>query len=117
MYQDNPGLTPELNAKLRDMELAGGIWYDKLPVGSVVEVQTKNTRYILEKRSDTQSFIQGNAKYCPIPTECRINGSTFGGSMIRIGWLGVGMFLEFQMGGGTITTSQIESVRLLPVEA
>lgn len=113
MYQDHPNLSPEINAAMREMELNGGIWYDKLPAGSVVQVQTKNTLYVIEKRSDTQSFITGHPKYCPIPTECRINGSTFGGSMLRIGWLGVGMHLEFCLGDGVITTSQIQDVRVL----
>jgi hypothetical protein len=113
MHQDNPHLSKEINDNLRDMELNGGIWYSKLPIGSRVEVVTKNTRYQIEKRSEDESFIQGHSQYCPIPTLARIHGSTFGGSMIRVGWLGVGMHLEFSLGKAPVPTSEIQSVQLL----
>lgn len=115
MHQDHPNLSPEINNAIRESELAGGVWWKDLPVNSRVEVQTKNRLYLLEKRDDGD-YIQGHPEYCELPTKAHIHGSTFGGSMLKVGWLGVGMYLEFsipgrQFGHDTITTSQIQDVR------
>ncbi len=109
MWVDHPNLTPEVNRAIKESELSGGIWWKDLPVGSKVIVRTRNTRYEIENREDG-SYIQGHEKYCPQPTKASIHGSTFGGSMIKAGWLGVGMYLEFST-DRTITTSQIQDVQ------
>jgi hypothetical protein len=113
-YQDNPNLSPEINNNIRESELAGGVWWNDSPIKSKVRVKTRNTLYLLEKRDDG-TYIEGNAKYCPSPTKASIHGSTWGGSMLKMGWIGVGMHLEFSTEGhpGPITTSEIESVEKL----
>ena len=110
-YKDHPNLSPEINHAFRKSELDGGIWFKELPIGSVVEVQTKHTLYIIERRLDGD-YIQGNLKYCPEPIKCRIAGSTWGGSMLKVGWIGIDMLLEFSVGDFSITTSIIKDVRL-----
>ena len=113
MHKDHPNLTPEVNNAIQESELAGGIWWRGLPVGSVVQVQTANTLYRLEKREDGD-YISGNQKYCPEPTKVSIHGSTWGGSMLKIGFLGMAMYLEFSVEGhGTITTSLMSNVERL----
>lgn len=113
---ENPNLAPDINQALTDMELNGGIWWRDLPIGSKVRLSTRNTEYLLEKKSDGD-YICGNERYCPAPTNASIHGSTFGGSMIRVGWLGIGMYLEFSTAkDGTITTSEIQNVQLLKAE-
>ena len=113
MHKDHPNLSPEINNAIRESELAGGISWKDLPVGSRAEVQTKNTLYKLEKREDG-SYIEGSSRFCPQPTKASIHGSTWGGSMLKMGWLGVGMYLEFSLDGyeRAITTSQIQDVRV-----
>lgn len=107
----HPNLTPEVNRNIAQSEIEGGVFLDKLPVGSVLHVRTMNTSYTIEKREDG-NYISGHPKYCPEPTRAAINGSTWGGSMIKIGFIGRGMFLEFHTvkHAGRITTSQIQDI-------
>jgi hypothetical protein len=46
----------------------------------------------------------------PESTEVRLEGSTAGGSVLKIGWIGTGLRLEMSMGRQRITTSRVESV-------
>src|SRR5882672_9604573 len=93
-------LSPEINANLLRLELNGGVHFDKLPAGAIVEVQTRNTLYTIRKEID-RTLIRGHAKYCPEWTECHINGSTWGGSMIVGDFIGNGMHLEVSTADGT----------------
>ncbi len=107
----HPNLTPELNAAIAKSEEDGGVWLNEVEVGTTLFVQTKNTLYTIEKREDG-FYISGHDRYCPKPVNAHIHGSTFGGSMIKAGFVGVDMYLEFTTEGhpGIITTSRIQSV-------
>lgn len=111
MFEPHPNLTPEVNAAIMDSELQGGADLRRLEVGRKLIVKTKNTTYTIERRADGD-YISGNAKYCPEPTLCYIAGSTFGGSMLKVGFVGRGMYMEMQIEGkpGLVTTSQIQEV-------
>jgi hypothetical protein len=121
-YVAHPNLSDEINNAISESELAGGADLTKLQVGKVLIVKTQNTTYTIEKRSDS-TYIHGNKKYCLFPTKCHINGSTFGGSMLKMNWVGVGMYMEFTIdmpeeerkrglvdGHGRIVTSRIVEV-------
>lgn len=116
----NPNLSDDINNAISESELAGGADIKKLAVGKRLIVKTKNTVYTIEKREDG-TYIYGNKKYCPVPMKCHINGSTFGGPMLKLDWVGVGMYLEFVLdvpdrkvglidGHGRIRTSKIQEV-------
>lgn len=125
MWQNSPYLSDDINNKIAESELLGGVWIRQpegeavkdepyLPVGKSVKVQTKNTLYLVENRADG-TYISGNQKYCPTPVKCYIQGSTWGGSMIKLGWIGRGQYLEVTLeegphAGKTITTSMIQEV-------
>lgn len=92
---DHPNLSPEINKNIADSEKNDGLFVSDLPFRSDITFKTKNTTYTLSKESDGTLLISGNDKFCPTLTKCHINGSTWGGSMIKIGWIGVGMRVEF----------------------
>jgi hypothetical protein len=115
-------LSDEVNSNITESELAGGADITKLEAGKRLVVKTKNTTYTIEHREDG-FYIWGNRKYCPVPTKCHINGSTWGGSMLKLHWIGIGMYMEFIIdmpkeerkvgevdGHGRIVTSQIQEV-------
>jgi hypothetical protein len=54
-------------------------------------------------------FVEGGS-FFPERVRTVLNGSTFGGSCLRQGWIGVGMHLEFQMATHAIVTSRIQSI-------
>src|SRR5271155_3839443 len=98
MFEPHPNLSDEVNNAIAESELAGGVFLDKLAAGKKLQVQTKKTLYTIERREDGL-YISGNAKYCAEPTKCRIPGSNFGGSMLKMNFVGRGMFLEFIVDG------------------
>lgn len=84
-----------------------------------------NTKMIVETRNSLYEFIVGeettvtggstpNGVRFPEPTKVRIHGSTYGGSMIRMDWIGEDMHLEFGIVGTDklIVTSSIKNVIL-----
>jgi len=111
MFQPHPNLSDEINAAIAESELAGGAYVDRLAVGKKLLVQTRNTLYTIERREDGL-YIQGNEKYCPTPTKCTIPGSNFGGSMLKMNFVGRGMYMEFHTDEHPtrITTSEVQEV-------
>jgi hypothetical protein len=118
----HPNLSYEINRNIAKSEIEGGCFLFKmdgsqtpgevLPVGKTLLAQTKNTLYRIEKRSESDYYISGHPRYCPEPTKSSIHGSTWGGSMLKVGFVGRGMHLEFSTPEhGTITTSEIQDVR------
>jgi hypothetical protein len=123
MFKPHPNLSDEVNNAIIESELSGGAYIEKLAVGKKLLVQTRNTLYTIERREDGL-YISGSARFCPEPRKCVISGSTFGGSMLRMGYIGVGMYMEFMLdipeserkigyvdGHGRIVTSEIQDVR------
>jgi hypothetical protein len=123
----HPNLSDDINRNITQSEIEGGVWIKNLTVGSVLSIRTINTAYTLEKRGENDYWLSGNQKYCPIPTKVHINGSTFGSSMLKVGFIGRGMYMEFVIdfkdeedrqvgwkdGHGLIVTSQIQSIEEL----
>jgi hypothetical protein len=103
----------EVNAAHDESELRGGARLDELAVGKKLVVRTKNTVYTIERRGDGL-YIQGHPKYCPVPVKCRIPGSVYSreGSMLRMNFIGRGMFMEFRTDEhpSPIVTSEIQEV-------
>lgn len=129
MWQKHDGLSDQINNNIAESELQGGVWLKDLPTGTSLRVTTrKNTRYLLEHREDGW-WISGNKHYCPKPTKCYLRGSTWGGGMLKMGFIGRGMFMEFMLevegerrvgavdGHGRILTSQIVEVEEIPHES
>lgn len=110
---DHPNLSDDINANIAKSELLGGILSKDMEPSSRLQVHTKNTLYTILKDAEGNYFIHGGR--FSLPTPCCIAGSTWGGSMLKVGFIGVGMHLEFSiMGPGkqrmTYTTSQIKEI-------
>ena len=78
-------------------------------------VTTKNSLYriIPLRRGDTGVLVQGG-RFLPKPTEARILGSTFGGSLLKMHWIRVGMCMEIgpATGEGSIITTRVIGVAI-----
>lgn len=117
MFTPHPNLAPEVNAAIADSELQGGAWVKDLPVGKTLKVTTRNTVYFIDRVAEGPEglTIQGHPRYCPESEPVHILGSTFGGSMLKVGFVGRGMHLEFCLTNnqdfrGSTITSQIQEV-------
>lgn len=118
LSKPHPHLDDRVNRAILDSEIAGGVWLDKLEVGKKLKMVTRNNTYIIEKRSDGY-YISGHPEFCPIPTKVKISGSVFDPrkSMLKSGFIGNGMFLEFiHPEFGIIKTSEIQEVTELSKE-
>jgi hypothetical protein len=104
---------------LKKMAENKGFNINELPVGTKVSVNTKNSLYefvVLEDRYVSifgGSLKDGGVRF-PKPTKVKILGSTYGGSMIRLDWVGEAMFIEFVIEegpnkNGTILTSSVRN--------
>jgi hypothetical protein len=85
---------------------------DDLPEGTVLEVETQHHWYAIVIRGRGGDLVSGHPKYCPDPVPVRIEGSTWGGSMLKARIIGRGMQLEFRHPAfRTIITSRIADIR------
>ena len=90
---------------------ADGVALSELEAFTTLVVRTLNSVYritTLDVRGHGV-FVEGGA-FFPERTRASLSGSTFGGSCLRAGWVGVGLHLEFQVGGQTVVTSRVRSV-------
>ncbi len=117
----HPNLSDEINRNIAQSEIEGGVWIfdagfgptnkNVLPVGRVLLIRTRNRVYHLEKRGEREFYISGHPEYCPHPTKAFVNGSTWGGSMLKVGFVGRGMRLAFATDlHKCITTSTIQEI-------
>lgn len=106
------GLSEAVRHRIVRSEMEGGIRLGALEDGCRVMVQTLNRLYKLHFRAG-KVWICGHPEFCPRPVPVRVRGSSWGGSMLKVAYIGRGMHLEFQHPRfNTVTTSEIVSVRL-----
>src|SRR6202795_1267744 len=96
-YKPHQGLSDDINHNIAERELQGGVYLKDLPPFCVLSGRTHNRTYTLTHHPYEPEtwFISGHPEYCPEPTKCFVHGSTWGGSCIKIGFIGRGMHLEF----------------------
>jgi hypothetical protein len=82
-----------------------------------LEVRTRNTIYRVTVLGggDARVFIQGG-RFFPVQSEVRLNGSTLGGSLLKVGWIGCGFCMELMHDGQRITTTRVREIRRVEPE-
>ena len=112
LFAPHPNFSDEVNGNIAQSEIEGGVYLDHLSEGQVLEVQTQNRGYTIVTGGHGKELICGHPQYCPDPVAVRITGSTWGGSMLKVRFIGRGMQLEFwHPTYRTITTSRIVEIR------
>jgi hypothetical protein len=105
-------LNEGVNHNIVQSEVEGGVYFRDLPSGSEIEVFTRNRCYRLVKQTGEEALISGHPDFCPFPILVKVDGSNWGGSMLKLGFIGRGMRLEFRHPTlNTVTTSQIAEIR------
>jgi hypothetical protein len=114
MFLAHQNLSDDINRKIIRAEIEGGVYLKDLPGQSTLEVATQNRSYKLVLLADGQALISGHPEFCPEPVLVRINGSNWGGSMLKTLYLGRGMHMEYRHPRyrGPIVTSRIVDIRL-----
>ena len=78
-------------------------------------VRTKNSVYrvIPLRRGDADVVVQGG-RFFPSPAEARLVGATFGGCLVQMHWIRVGMCMEIRKGSddGLVITTRVIDVEV-----
>jgi hypothetical protein len=90
---------------------ADGLHLRELLPFQVVKAKTQNNVYSIVAIDPHRGavLIQGG-QYFNQPSEALFSGSTFGGCMIKVGWIGVGMSMEICSEGRRIVTTPVQSI-------
>ncbi|MEE2775489.1 MAG: hypothetical protein VYE73_01820 [Acidobacteriota bacterium] len=91
----------------------GGLSVEHLDPISPLVVHTENTAYeitVLDPRS-LRILVQGGS-YFPHPTPALLEGSSFGGSLLKQGWIGAGLRMEICAEGLRVVTSRVQSIEV-----
>jgi hypothetical protein len=112
-FRPHPNLSDEVNRNVVQSEIEGGVRLEDLQPGSRLQVTTRNTCYQLLVLVGNTALITGHSLYCPRPVLVRIHGSTWGGSMLKVRFIGRGMCMEFAhpQYQTPILTSPIQEIR------
>ena len=112
LFTPHPHLADTVNGNIIQSEIEGGVYLRDLQPGAVLAIQTQNRSYTLVSLGDQAALLSGHPELCPDPVEVRIQGSTWGGSMLKERFVGRGMHLEFVHPiHRTITTSLVVDIR------
>ena len=95
MFVPHPNLSDEVNHNIVQSEIEGGVFLENLPPATVLLIRTQHHCYTAVLLGGSQALISGHPDYCPQPVLVSIAGCTWGGSMLKLRFLGRGMHLEF----------------------
>ena len=96
-----------------EMSSVDGVALSGMSGFDTIRARTLNTDYyffILEPETG-KVLVQGG-RFFEHPVEAVLSGSTFGGCMLKMGWLGVGLRIEICVNGQRIVTSPVKSLHL-----
>ena len=115
MFTAHPNLSDEVNCRIVQSEIEGGVFLGGQAPDTVLHIQTQHHLYTAQLLGDNSALISGHPQYCPKPVQVVIAGSTWGGSMLKLRYIGRGMHLEFHHPAynAPIITSPIQEIREL----
>jgi len=113
LFRPHENLSDEVNRNLVQSEIEGAVRLQDLAPGSMLRMHTQNTCYEIVVLHGGSAYLSGHPHYCPQPVLVTIAGSTWGGSMLKVHFIGRGMHLEFRHPGypTAIVTSIIREIR------
>jgi hypothetical protein len=90
-----------------------GVGLGTLKACDLIQARTLNSVYeifLLDPKSG-RAIVRGGG-YFAKPKEAIVSGSTFGGRMLKVGWLGIGLRMEISANGRRTVTSPVQSLRV-----
>ena len=101
-----------LDSFAAEAALASGVAVADLSPIDEIEVRTRNTSYriTLIAAHEARVLVHGGA-FFPVPGEAHLRGSTLGGSLLKLGWIGCGFCMELHHEGRRIVTTRVREIR------
>jgi len=87
-----------------------GVALDDVEPLTELMVRTLNSQYRIVVSDGADVILQGG-QFFPEPVHAKIDGSGFGGSFLKIGWIGIGFCMEIFALGNRIITSPVRDIR------
>ena len=100
-----------LDAFTTQVSTGPGINIRELEPLTTLVVRTCNSIYRLVISHDTSVIVQGG-QFFPDAVSGRLDGSGLGGSVIRIGWIGIGLRMEIFARDQRIITSPVRDISI-----
>jgi hypothetical protein len=94
-------------------EIEGGVFLHDLPRHTILQIETSNRCYTAEVLGQGELLICGHPRYCPRPVVVSVAGSSWGGALLKVDFVGRGMRLDFTHPDydAPIVTSPIREIR------
>ena len=90
-----------------------GLELGRLEPLTTLLVSTRNSLYRLVVADGCDVLLQGGPLF-PEPTPAYIEGASAGGSLLKTGWIAVGLLMEFRVGGKLFATSTVTAIVVEP---
>ena len=107
----------DLDGVIEISPLLEGVALMALDACDTIHVRTRNSDYeifMLDPESG-RALVRGGECFAE-PVDATVSGSTFGGCMLKAGWLGVGLRMEIYVNGQRTVTSPVQSLRVERVD-
>ena len=86
-----------------------GVELDRLEPLTTLLVWTWNSLYRVVVAQGSAVLVQGGL-FFPEPTPAEVDGASTGGSLLKSGWIGVGLLMELRVGSRRIVTSPVVAI-------
>lgn len=113
-------VSPQIAEFVRTAETNRGFWLKDVPDGTLLKVETGNDtfRILVLDAKDGKVALKATHPQLQEPMVFYHQGSTGGGSMVKMGWVGVGLHLRMNPAdGGLMTTGVVKSFEVIQEEA
>ncbi len=88
---------------------ASGVHVPDLAPLTTLIVRTRNSQYRIVISQGGTVLVEGG-RFFPRPTTAYLDGATFGGSLLKVGWISVGLRMEIRTGDQRIVTSPVHAI-------
>ena len=91
------------------MERVEGVELDRLEPMTTLLVWTWNSMYRVVVSEGSEVLVQGGT-FFPAPIPAHIDGASAGQGLVKTGWIGLGLLMEFHVGEKRIVTSPVVAI-------
>ena len=110
----SPDVVPRyrtLDGVVKAVSQTDGIGLIDVDAFTTLVVRTDNSVYRITILTPhlCEVLVQGG-QFFPERTRACLSGSNFGGSCLKVGWVGLGLHMEFHAGGQWIITSHVRAI-------
>lgn len=105
----------KLDGFVEAVSQADGIGLIDVDVFTTLVVQTDNSVYqITILRPHAREVLVRGGAFFPERTRACLSGSSFGGSCLKLGWVGLGLHMEFHTEDQWVITSHVRAITVEP---